>query len=236
MRSLSKSPNLSILVTQVPDGNLDSRFGPVDEVKKKLDAISKKHNLKSSNIVQMEQVHNTIIKPVGKIQKGQTIRNTDGLMTADPEIVLMLRLADCVPVCIFDIENNAIALVHSGWRGTIGKITLIAIQHMMSEFNTDPKMLKIILGPSIQSCCNVSSTPIQLHLPEWSDCIKAERDAYGINLQRFIVKTAHQAGVLSKDIQVDQTCTVMDRNYFSHQRSKQTGEKEGRFAVLMSLK
>jgi YfiH family protein len=193
-------------------------------------------SLNPQTIVQMEQVHKTIVKRINKSDRGKMIKNADGLITSDPEIVLMLRIADCVPVFLFDSKNQAIGLVHSGWRGTVGKIILFAIEKMMVEFGSDPKDLLMALGPSIQPCCNILKNPLQLELPEWKPFLNKKDKGFAVDLPEFIIDTAIQAGMKKENIKTTTICTVMKDNLYSYKRSKETGEKEGRFAAIISLK
>ncbi|MBI3578034.1 MAG: laccase domain-containing protein, partial [Ignavibacteriales bacterium] len=45
-------------------------------------------------------------------------KQCDGLLTNVPQVALVVSVADCVPIFIFDPNNNVVAAVHSGWRGT----------------------------------------------------------------------------------------------------------------------
>ena len=74
------------------------------------------HNLEinAKNLAVPEQVHSAVVEfarcpgmyPVA-----------DGLVTQDPEIILTLKVADCVPVFLHDPSKNIIGLLHSGRRG-----------------------------------------------------------------------------------------------------------------------
>ncbi len=48
-----------------------------------------------------------------------TIRETDGIITREPGLTLMMCFADCVPLIVVDTAQRAIGLAHAGWRGTL---------------------------------------------------------------------------------------------------------------------
>lgn len=224
-------------ISEKKDGNVDLRFSSQLEVTEHIKNTVKKINMNSQDLVQAEQVHGTRVAPVTKSDRGKVISKADGLITDQSDVVLMLRLADCIPAFLFDPPNQALGLIHTGWRGTIGKIVLVAIQKMMLQFNTNPNKLLIALGPSIKPCCNlVKKSPLQLELPEWKPFIKKENGQYSVDLSSFVAETAIKAGVKRENIEISKRCTVMDNNLFSFKRSKDTGEKEGRFTALLGLR
>ena len=105
--------------------------------------------INAENLAIPEQVHSAVVEfarcpgmyPVA-----------DGLVTQDPDIILTLKVADCVPVFLHDPSKNIIGLVHSGWRGTVENIVLNAIQ-LMEKNGTETGDIRCILGPAICICC-----------------------------------------------------------------------------------
>ena len=75
-----------------------------------------------------EQIHSSRIKYIDTPGDYITV---DGLITDNPQIILTLKVADCVPVYIFESTLQIIGLVHSGWRGTAGCIVKNAIKEML---------------------------------------------------------------------------------------------------------
>jgi copper oxidase (laccase) domain-containing protein len=66
---------------------------------------------------------------------------------------LALFYADCLPVFLFDPVKKVIALVHSGWKGTMGKIVLQAAGMMQQQYQVELNNLQAFIGPGIASCC-----------------------------------------------------------------------------------
>ena len=68
-------------------------------------------------------------------------------------ICICVSTADCVPILIYDKENDVIAAIHAGWRGTVKRIAEKAVELMKENYNCDPKNMVAAIGPSIGPCC-----------------------------------------------------------------------------------
>ena len=60
----------------------------------------------------------------------------DGLLTDVPGLVLVTSFADCVPLYFLDPVKKAIALSHSGWRGTAGQIGRKTVEKMTEVYHS----------------------------------------------------------------------------------------------------
>jgi len=77
----------------------------------------------------------------------------DGLMTAQPGLLLGILTADCVPILVADVRRHAVAAFHAGWRGTVKRIVESGIGRMRLEFGSRPEDLIAAIGPAIGPCC-----------------------------------------------------------------------------------
>lgn len=103
-----------------------------------------------------EQVHKTEVQTVtAKDCTGLhgKLKETDGMVTGEAGIALATSFADCVPVLLVDKEKKVIANVHSGWRGTVGKISAAAVEKMRREYGCEPEDIAAVIGPSICQDC-----------------------------------------------------------------------------------
>ena len=71
----------------------------------------------------------------------------DSMITSIPGILLAITTADCTPVYLYDTKNHVIAIVHSGWRGTVSAITVNTIRTMEKYYGTDPHHTIAAFGP-----------------------------------------------------------------------------------------
>lgn len=111
------------------------------------------------NIVKTNQKHTANIKVVTKkINKNEPdfnveeYLNTDGIITNKKELVLATTNADCILLLLFDPIKKVIANVHSGWKGTLQKISVKAVDKMIEEFGCNCKDIQCYICPSIRKC------------------------------------------------------------------------------------
>ena len=77
----------------------------------------------------------------------------DAVVTSRRDVLIGIKVADCVPVLIFDTVRKAIGAVHAGWRGTADGILKNAVSVMLDRFCSSPSNLLVAIGPSIKKCC-----------------------------------------------------------------------------------
>ena len=111
------------------------------------------------NIVQANQNHTDKIKVVKeKINKNEPDFSLtekeieDGLITNQKGLILSTTNADCILLIFFDPVKKVIANTHSGWRGTIQRISIKTIEKMVKEFECNPKDIICCICPSIRKC------------------------------------------------------------------------------------
>ncbi|MDR0533070.1 MAG: polyphenol oxidase family protein [Verrucomicrobiales bacterium] len=100
--------------------------------------------------VQAEQVHGNLAVGVTSRDHDRIIPSADALVTADKNLTLIIRTADCGPVYFYDPVNQAIGLAHSGKKGTVMNITAQVIRLMSEQFSSKPEDLVVVLGPCIR--------------------------------------------------------------------------------------
>jgi YfiH family protein len=101
--------------------------------------------------VTMRQVHSSVIHRVDPVPAGPL--RGDGLITNRQQIVLGVRVADCLPVLLVDPVRRAVGAFHAGWRGTLARIVEKGVGEFRRHFGSDPAELKAAIGPGIHRCC-----------------------------------------------------------------------------------
>lgn len=99
-----------------------------------------------TEIAFQNQIHSDIIKIV---DSPGNYGNSDAMITSKKNLLLVLTIADCTPVLIFDSGNELIAAVHSGWRGANCRILENTLTMMRDKFKCNGKDLIVYLGPSV---------------------------------------------------------------------------------------
>ncbi|WP_062048573.1 polyphenol oxidase family protein [Bacillus sp. JCM 19034] len=111
-----------------------------------------------SNWVGSEQVHGAKIVRVSAMEKGKgandlesAIRNTDGLYTNEPNLLLTSLYADCVPIFYYAPTANLIGLAHAGWRGSVSRIATNMVKLWVENEGVQKKDILITIGPCISA-------------------------------------------------------------------------------------
>jgi YfiH family protein len=108
----------------------------------------------STPLIALRQIHSSVLV-VGR--SGDACRSTpwkgDGLMTAEPGLLLGVQTADCIPVLVADRKRRVVAAFHAGWRGTVKRIVESGVGRMRLEFGCRPEDLIAAVGPGVGACC-----------------------------------------------------------------------------------
>lgn len=97
------------------------------------------------------QIHSVIVTDISLAhpEPGEA----DALITSQPNTLIAVSTADCVPILLADTRLRIVAAVHAGWRGTAIAIAERTIAHLRAVYNSQPKDLIAAIGPSIGPCC-----------------------------------------------------------------------------------
>lgn len=141
--------------------NNSINFGPNLTLKESLNnyqTLCHDLNLDKNNIVRPDQQHTATIKNILKKETNTLeynpnyLKETDGLITNIPNIILSTTNADCILFLLFDPINKVIANVHSGWRGTLQEIILNTVKQMKKIHHSNMEDIICCICPSIRKC------------------------------------------------------------------------------------
>jgi polyphenol oxidase len=102
-------------------------------------------------LVAMKQIHSDAIHLFRAAPRQAC--SGDASTTNQPGLLLAVQTADCVPILLVDPKQRAVAAIHAGWRGTLGRITEKTVGRMRLEFASRPQDLLAAIGPSVGPCC-----------------------------------------------------------------------------------
>ena len=109
---------------------------------------------KATPLIALRQFHSNLLSVASSADAGRDrARRADGLMTAEPGLLLAIQTADCIPILVADRRQRVVAAFHAGWRGTVRRIVELGIGRMRAEFGSQPKDLMAAIGPGIRACC-----------------------------------------------------------------------------------
>lgn len=211
--------------------------------------IAESIGIDPNTIVVSKQVHKTNIKLVDEDDRGKGFLyprdydEIDGFITDQPNITLVTKYADCVPLFFVDPVKKAIGLSHSGWRGTVQKIGKITVEEMHKQFGSRPDDLIAVVGPSIcRDCYEVGEEVAHefWHAFSMDGHNKNNRileqnthGRYQLNLWEANRTILLEAGLLPEQIHISGVCTSCHSDLlFSHRK---TQGKRGSLAAFLSM-
>ena len=164
---------------------------------------------------------------------------TDGLVTNEPGLCLVIYYADCIPVLLYDPKKRAVGAVHSGWRGTSMGIVPKAIEKMGRLYGTDPADVLAAIGPGIGPCCFETHDDVpaamlaRLGREVEPFCVPNGRGKYNVDLKGIIRWELERMGVAPEHIEVLDLCTgCRPELYWSHRK---VGDRRGNHGAMIQL-
>lgn len=153
----------------------------------------------------------------------------DALITNIPQKYLVMQVADCQSILLYDPIGQVVANVHSGWRGSINNIIGCTIQAMEKYFGCISNDIVAGVSPSLGPCCS-EFVNYKREIPkkywEYKD-VNNHFDFWSVSLDQLC-----QAGVSIENIRLSRICTKCNTDrFFSFRREGTTG----RFATLIGL-
>jgi YfiH family protein len=188
-------------------------------------AVARHLEVSEDRVVRLKQVHGGRVHAVTAENRDQ-ISPPDGhdaVVTDEPDTLLTVATADCVPILIADANRKAVAAVHAGWRGSIQRVAARTVAEMESRFGSKPRDLWVGMGPSAGVCCyevdGAVLGPLSAGFPDWRSVVrettpgKAKLDLRGLNALQLA-----EAGVPREQMRILEFCTVCSGEQFRSYR------------------
>ena len=185
------------------------------------------------NFIYPEQRHTdtVAVAEIGKTYYPEA----DALILTNHEQAVFLNFADCTPLIAYDKKQNIGAVIHAGWKGTVGRIGTKTILKMIDDFNTDIRDVCIAIGPAISVCCyEVKEDVFNMSMVS----VKDNKGLYEIrdgkiyvNLKEINKRQLEEIGV--KYIDVCPYCTSCNNDLFYSYRKE--GGTTNRHSAIIKL-
>ena len=174
----------------------------------------------SKPIVQMDQTHSSTVNFI--YGNKQIYKSTDALITSNKDIALQVKVADCMPIFIFDKKSSFFGAIHAGWRGLASGIIENSIE-LLKEKDFNLRNIKVFIGPSISK----RNFEIQNDVMEYFDSkFSIVKDGkIFLSLQEVAIDKFASYGIL--DILNTNECTYDNLNYHSYRRDKTDKRMKG---------
>ena len=153
----------------------------------------------------------------------------DAMVTDIAEKFLLVQVADCQAVLMYDPFRRVVANVHCGWRGSINNIIGKTIKIMADIFGCNASHIIAGISPSLGPCC-AEFINYKTEIPDrlWKYKDRSNHfDFWSLSLDQLC-----NAGVLIENICLSQICTKCNTDLFFSFRGEGT---TGRTAAVIGL-
>jgi len=103
-------------------------------------------------IFTLKQIHSNRIFYINSNNFKEELEG-DGLFTDEKGLAIGVKVADCLPIYIFDKKFKVIGIAHAGWRSTLAQIGKNLVNATTQKFGLSPSDLNFALGPCIDQPC-----------------------------------------------------------------------------------
>jgi YfiH family protein len=227
-------------VSKPPFDSLNVRFGVGDKdtnVKKNRALICKALQIPPENLISSNQTHSNNVAVIDEEfmrfhPPMNELEDCDAFVTRLPGIALMVQIADCQGILMFDPVKKVIAAVHAGWKGLVKDISFETVKIMRRDFGVDPRNLLAGISPSLGPESAFFSDPFG-ELPKSFQRYIDEKSY--VDFWSYSVDQLKSHGVLQRNIEPAKICTQKNEGGRFYSFRGEHGIT-GRFGVVIMLR
>lgn len=210
---------VKVFMSEKKDGNMKLFLFETDENRKK---YLGKRGSNLENLVAARLVHGgdvEIVKDTSKL----IIDDVDGLLTNNPNIILSVTSADCLPIFLFDPVKRVVGILHCGWRGVVKGIVENALEKMENNFGSEIKNILVGIGPGIQSCHFEVKEDLLENFVDYRQFVVKKNDKKYFNLTGLIRRKLILHKIKLENIEIDTRCSYCEDKLWSYRRDGKLG-------------
>jgi YfiH family protein len=174
-------------------------------------------------IATMRQMHGT---DVAWAMPG-LVPEADALLTYTPNLAVLVRVADCVPIVLATEERDTVGVVHAGRKGLVGGVVTNAVA-ILAERGRGA--ISAVIGPHICGQCyeldDQTAGEVAAAVPEAASVTRWGTP--GADIGAGVEAQLRGLGVAVTRVA---GCTLEDDQFFSHRRDATT-HRQGAIVVL----
>ena len=207
-----------------------------EDILKNRSALCQTLSINNDRLIIPHQVHKTKVAQINgqflklnEKEKQEYLEGVDAVMTDLNGVCIGVSTADCIPVLLYDAEKHAVCAIHAGWRGTVKRIVVKAIEAMKEAYGTLPQQLIAQIGPGIHiDSFEIGDEVYDAFIQENFDMTTISKryhtadgisEKWHIDLPECNRQQLLAAGIKAQNIKVSPICTFQQSNdYFSARR------------------
>lgn len=178
-------------------------------------------------LVVLDQIHSVNIHffDSQKTYMVEKIIDTDGILTDQQGVVLVVRTADCLPLIFTDKKRGLIGISHQGWRGSLKKMVAKMVETFVAH-GAKKDDIRVAFGPAIGVCCyDIADDRYYEFMEEFSQyeakIFHFEQGRRHLNFSLLNYLQLRDTGIEKAQIDFFPFCTKCDnKHFFSFRRDK----------------
>ena len=169
------------------------------------------------------------IAPGSVVSGVEGLPQVDGLVTALPEVTLVVRVADCVPVLLADLDRRLVGALHAGRPGLVAGIVPAGLDALRS---LGARRLTAWVGPHVCGSCYEVPSSMREDVCRVVPAAWAETSwgTPAVDVGAGVVAQLREGGV---DVVDAARCTREHEDLYSFRRD---GQDAGRMAGLVRVR
>jgi len=181
---------------------------------------------KNKKIAILKQIHSRRIIKVNSSSEYE--EKSDGLLTTEDNLYLIIQTADCYPVLAFNRKADFIGAVHAGWRGIyknilgeLKKTILTFADKEITEKNTE-----FFIGPGICKNCYEIKKDVYDKFKQNNlnkSIFEFSSDKIFLDLRKAIMNQLKNLNFKTKNIKNFNICTFENKDLISYRKNKTKG-------------
>ena len=148
----------------------------------------------------------------------------DGMVTNNPEILLVISTADCTPILFADYKKGLVAAVHAGWKGALKGIIENSLD-LMQKYGSSKENITAAIGPHFKKQNFDAKQDMHDMFTEkdknFAKYFTPKDNNYLFDMTAFVLEKLQNYGI--KDISMSDIDTYSDPNYNSYRLSCHQG-------------
>ena len=152
----------------------------------------------------------------------------DALVTDRSDVVLLVRMADCVPVLLADAERRVVGAVHAGRRGVQAGVVSAAVAAMRER---GAQHIRAWIGPHVCGACYEVPAAMRAEVAAVVPAAHATTSwgTPSLDLGAGVAAQLTEAGVEAEHVGA---CTMENASLHSYRRD---GAESGRMGALIKV-
>ena len=160
------------------------------------------------------------------------IPQRDVLVTAETDTFLVIRTADCLPICLADAQAGVVAAAHAGWRGSYDSVVGAAVAEMI-RLGARPDRVQGWIGPRISGDRFEVSPELARDFERRWGYLGGFTDGRMVDLAVLNGLQAGEAGMAPEALKDSGFCTfAREETFHSHRRQ---GRRRGQLYTVCGM-